>query len=66
MSEAGHSLSRLEREDEDVENVIRQSIRKISLMLGEDIAGLTLADINIYMEMLSRFVKTLGALQRTE
>ena len=62
MSEAGHGLSRLEREQVYVENVVRQSIQKISLMLSEDIAGLTLADINIYIEMLSRFAKILGAL----
>ena len=62
MSEAGHGLSRLEREKVYVENVVRQSIQKISLMLSEDIAGLTLADINIYIEMLSRFAKILGAL----
>ena len=67
MSEAGHGLSRLEREKVYVENVVRQSIQKISLMLSEDIAGLTLADINICIEMLlSRFAKILGALQRTE
>ena len=62
MSEARHGLSRLEREKVYVENVVRQSIQKISLMLSEDIAGLTLADINIYIEMLSRFAKILGAL----
>ena len=66
MSEAGHGLSRLEREQVYVENVVRQSIQKISLMLNEDIAGLTLADLNIYIEMLSRFAKILRALQRTE
>ena len=66
MSEAGHGLSRLEREKVYVENVVRQSIQKISLMLSEDIAGLTLADINIYVAVLSRFAKILGALQRTE
>ena len=66
MSEAGHGLSRLEREKVYVENVVRQSIQKISLMLSEDIAGLTLADINIYIETLSRFAKILGALQRME
>ena len=66
MSEAGHGLSRLEREKVYVENVVRQSIQKISLMLSEDIAGLTLADINIYVAVLSRFAKILGALQHTE
>ena len=66
MSEAGHGLSRLEREQVYVENVVRQSIQKISLMLSEDIAGLTLADINIYVAVLSRFAKILGALQHTE
>jgi hypothetical protein len=66
VSEAGHSLSRLEREEDYVEKVIRQSIRKISLMLSEDVADLALIDINNYMETLSRLVRALEALQNTE
>ncbi|KAH8725621.1 hypothetical protein GQ44DRAFT_796697 [Phaeosphaeriaceae sp. PMI808] len=66
VSEAGHSMSKLEREGKYVEKVIRQSIRKTSLVLREDIPGLALADINIYMETLSTFVRALEALQNTE
>ena len=63
VSEARHSLSRLEREEDYVEKVIRRSIRKTSLMLSENIADLALIDINTYMETLSRLVKALEALQ---
>lgn len=66
MSEAGHSLSKLEREEKYVEKVIRQTIRKTSLMLNEDITDLALADINVYMGTLSRLVRALVALQNTE
>jgi hypothetical protein len=57
-------MSKLEREEEHVEGVIRQAIRKTSRMLSEDI--IDLVDINIYMETVSRFVRTLEALQSTE
>jgi len=66
VSEAEHGLSRLEREEDYVEKAIRQSIRKTSLMLSEDIDSLALADINIYMETLSRFARALVALQNRE
>ena len=49
-----------------VKEVIRQSIRKTPLMLSEDIADLTLIDINSYMETLSRLVRALEVLQNTE
>lgn len=35
-------------------------------MLSEDIDSLALADINIYMETLSRFARALVALQNRE
>ncbi|KAF2475601.1 uncharacterized protein BDR25DRAFT_350964 [Lindgomyces ingoldianus] len=41
-----HHLSKLEREEKYVEKVIRQTIRKTSLMLSEDITNPALADIN--------------------
>jgi hypothetical protein len=49
-----------------VEGVIRQTIRKASLMLSEDINDLALAEINIYLGTLSRLVRALVALQNTE
>jgi len=68
VSEAGHSLSKLEREEIYVEKVIRQTIPKTSLILSKDIANLALVNINIniYMATLSRLVRALVALQSTE
>lgn len=65
-SQAGHSLSKLEREEKYVEKVIRQTIRKTSLMLSEDITNPALADINIYIWTLSRLARALVALQNRE
>ena len=44
---------------------MRQTIRKISLMLDDDITELSLLDIGIYVETLSKLVKVLAALQNT-
>ena len=46
--------------------MIRQTIGKPSRMLSEDIIGLDLVEINIYMETLSKFVRALEMLQSTE
>jgi hypothetical protein len=62
VGEAGHSLLELEREEVYVEKVIRQTIRKTSLMLSDDIASLALVCLKIYIETLSRLVKALRAL----
>ena len=58
-------MSKLEREERYVEGVIRQTIRRISLMLGEDITELSLVDLDTYMKTLSRLVRVLIALQST-
>ncbi|KAF2839912.1 hypothetical protein M501DRAFT_1015996 [Patellaria atrata CBS 101060] len=65
-SGAKNALLRLERGAVHVEGVIRQTIRKASLMLSEDINDFALAEINIYMGTLSRLVRALVALQNTE
>ncbi|MCJ1422361.1 hypothetical protein MMC29_000241 [Sticta canariensis] len=65
-SEAENTLSKLEQEEVHVEGVIRQTIRKVSLVLSEDINDLALVDINSYMDTLSRLVRALVALQSTE
>ena len=44
---------------------MRQTIRKISLMLGDDTKELSLVDIDIQMDTLSRVVRALAALQNT-
>jgi hypothetical protein len=49
-----------------VDAVIRQTICKISLVLSEDVTELSIVDINIYMETLSRLVRVLVELQGTE
>jgi hypothetical protein len=59
-------LSKLEREERYVEGVIRQTIQRISLMLGEDITELSLVDLDTYMGTLSRLVRVLVALRSTE
>jgi len=59
-------LLKLEQGELYVKGVIRQTIRKASLILGEDINDLTLAEINIYIGTLSRLVRALVALQNTE
>lgn len=45
---------------------MRQTIRKVSLVLSEDINDLALVDIDSYMDTLSRLVRALVALQSTE
>jgi hypothetical protein len=59
-------LSKLEQGEAHVEGVIRQTIRKASLMLSEDINDLALAEINIYLGTLSRLIRALVALQSKE
>jgi hypothetical protein len=59
-------MSRPEQEEVHVEGVIRQSIRKTSLMLSEEITNMDLADVNNYMRTLSRLFKALVALQSEE
>jgi hypothetical protein len=65
-SKVEHTLSKLEREEVHVEGVIRQTIRKASLRLSEDINDLALVNINGYMNTLSKLGRALEALQSTE
>jgi len=59
-------VSKLGREEVHVEEVIRQTIQKASLMLSEEINDLALVDINSYIDTLFRLVRALVALQSTE
>jgi len=47
-------LLKLEQKERHVDGIIRQSIWKISLMLGENIIELRLGGIDMYLETLSR------------
>jgi hypothetical protein len=50
----------------NVEGVIRQTIRKTTLMLSKDTTDLALVDINLYIGTLSRLVRAFVVLQGTE
>lgn len=56
----------LERKEIFINDVIRKVIRQISVELGENIIYLPLDDIDIYLEMLSRLVSSLAALESVE
>ena len=54
---------RVERKERFVNGVIRQAIRQISVILSENAVDLPLDDIDICLKMLSRFRRSLAALE---
>lgn len=54
---------RVEQKERFVNGVIRQAMRQISMILSENIVDLPLDDIGICLKMLSRFRRSLAALE---
>jgi len=59
-------LAKPERKEMNVKECIRQSIREIGLMLGEDTTARHSEDIEKYIGALSRLARSLAALETTE